>query len=156
MLWVQMSTHNICLYKEVKKKNTGCNLKTTEFLDRALIGICAVIRLNKVITKQTHIWNHRRTKKNYDRGTSLEWPVGKLAGGSNQFYSCETSPKKWKQQTRFYWVCPYKVLDNATLHTHNSLQRAHPFYVQLDRAQSYQRPENIMNTVLDLITALCA
>ena len=36
---IQMSTHNICLYKEVKKKYTGCNLKTTEFLDCALIGV---------------------------------------------------------------------------------------------------------------------
>ena len=41
---IQMSTHNICLYKEVKKKNTGCNLKTTKFLDCSLIGVCAVIR----------------------------------------------------------------------------------------------------------------
>ena len=48
MLWVliwlvdaiQMSTHNICLYKEVKKKYTGSN-KTTEFLDCALIEVCA-------------------------------------------------------------------------------------------------------------------
>ena len=24
---IQMSTHNICLYKEVDKKYTGCNLK---------------------------------------------------------------------------------------------------------------------------------
>ena len=23
---IQMSTHNVCLYKEVKKKYTGCNL----------------------------------------------------------------------------------------------------------------------------------
>ena len=45
---IQMSTHNICLYKEVKKKYTGCNLKTTEFLDCALIGVCAVIRSNTV------------------------------------------------------------------------------------------------------------
>ena len=30
---IQMSNHNICLYKEVKKKYTGCNLKTMEFLD---------------------------------------------------------------------------------------------------------------------------
>ena len=44
-----MSTHNICLYKEVKKKYTGCNLKTTEFLDCALIGVCAVIRSNTVV-----------------------------------------------------------------------------------------------------------
>ena len=43
-----MSTHNICLCTEVKKKYTGCNLKTTEFLDCALIGVCAVIRLNTV------------------------------------------------------------------------------------------------------------
>ena len=45
---IQMSLHNICLYKEVKKKYTGCNLKTTEFLDCALIGVCAVIRSNTV------------------------------------------------------------------------------------------------------------
>ena len=45
---IQMSTHNICLYKDVKKKYTGCNLKSTEFFDCALIGVCAVIRLNKV------------------------------------------------------------------------------------------------------------
>ena len=45
---IQMSTHNICLYKEVDKKYTGCNLKTMEFLDCALIGICAVIRSNTV------------------------------------------------------------------------------------------------------------
>ena len=43
-----MSTHNICLYKEEKKKYTGCNLKTTEFLDCALIGVCVVIRSNTV------------------------------------------------------------------------------------------------------------
>ena len=45
---IQMSTHNICLYKEVKKKYTGYNLKTTEFLDCALIEVCAVIRSNTV------------------------------------------------------------------------------------------------------------
>ena len=43
-----MSTHNICLYIEVKKKYTGCNLKTTEFFDSALIGVCVVIRSNMV------------------------------------------------------------------------------------------------------------
>ena len=43
-----MSTHNICLYKKVDKKYTGCNLKTTELLDCALIGVCAVIRSNTV------------------------------------------------------------------------------------------------------------
>ena len=53
MLWVpvgaiQMSTHNLCLYKEVDIKYTGCNLKTMELLDCALIGVCAVIRSNTV------------------------------------------------------------------------------------------------------------
>ena len=45
---IQMSTHNICLYKEVDKKYTGCNLKTTELLDCALIGVCWVIWLNTI------------------------------------------------------------------------------------------------------------
>ena len=42
---IQMGTHNLCLYKEVDKKYTGCNLKTTELLDCVLIG---VIRSNTV------------------------------------------------------------------------------------------------------------
>ena len=29
---IQMCTNNICLYKEVDKKYTGCNLKTTNCL----------------------------------------------------------------------------------------------------------------------------
>ena len=47
---IQMRTHNnnICLYKKINKKYTGCN-KTTEFHECALIGVCAVIRLNTVI-----------------------------------------------------------------------------------------------------------
>ena len=42
---IQIGTHNICLYKEVDKKYTGCTLKTTELLDCALLGVhvCAVI-----------------------------------------------------------------------------------------------------------------
>ena len=44
---IQMGTHNICLYKEVGKKYTGCNLKTT---DCALaLGVCVVIRSNTVL-----------------------------------------------------------------------------------------------------------
>ena len=34
--WVPIT----CLYKEVDKKYTGCNLKTTELLDRAYRGVC--------------------------------------------------------------------------------------------------------------------
>ena len=36
---IQMGTHNICLYKEVGKTYTGYNLKTTELIDCALIGV---------------------------------------------------------------------------------------------------------------------
>ena len=43
-----MGTHTICLYKEVDKKYIDSNLMTTELLDCALIGACAVIRLNTV------------------------------------------------------------------------------------------------------------
>ena len=46
---LQMGTHNIYLNKVVDKKYTCCNLKTTEFLDCAAIGVCAVIRSNTVI-----------------------------------------------------------------------------------------------------------
>ena len=43
---IQMGTHKICLYKEVDKKYTGCNLKTRELLDCVRIGthVCVVIR----------------------------------------------------------------------------------------------------------------
>ena len=46
-----MGTHNICLYEEVDKNYTGCNLKTTELLECALIGACAVIRSNTVFDR---------------------------------------------------------------------------------------------------------
>ena len=38
---IQMRTHNICLYKKVNKKYTGCNLKTMEINECVLKGICA-------------------------------------------------------------------------------------------------------------------
>ena len=44
-----MGTHNICLYKEVDKKYTNCNLKPMKLFDGALIWVCAVIRSNTVI-----------------------------------------------------------------------------------------------------------
>ena len=47
-----MGTHKICLYKEVDKKYTGCNLKTTKLLGCALIEVCAVIWLNTVCASQ--------------------------------------------------------------------------------------------------------
>ena len=57
---------HICLYQEVKKKYTGCNLKTMEFLDCALIGVCAVIRSNTVYAEslpvQEKIARYRKKK----------------------------------------------------------------------------------------------
>ena len=50
---IQMGTHNTCLYKEIDKKYTGCNLKNMESLDCVLIGVCAVIRSNTV----RNIWS---------------------------------------------------------------------------------------------------
>ena len=47
-----MTTHNICFYKEVDKKYTGCYLKTAELHICALIGLCAVIRSNTVYVLQ--------------------------------------------------------------------------------------------------------
>ena len=48
---IQMDTHNICLYKEADMKYTGCNLNTTELLDCAPIGVCAIIRSNMVCSR---------------------------------------------------------------------------------------------------------
>ena len=45
---IQMSTHNICLYKEVKKKRTLAVIWRL-WNDCALIGVCAVIRSNTVV-----------------------------------------------------------------------------------------------------------
>ena len=45
---IHMSTHNICFYNKSRYKYKGCDLKTTKLLDCALIGVCAVIRLNTV------------------------------------------------------------------------------------------------------------
>ena len=79
MLWVlicdaiQMSTHNICFYKEVRKKYTGCNRSTTEFLDCALIGVCSVIRQNTVDIFL--IFPHAHTKKAIFCGFSLDEPL---------------------------------------------------------------------------------
>ena len=50
---IQMGAHNICLYKEVGKKYSGCNFKTAKLLDCALIGVRAVIRSNTVIVFHT-------------------------------------------------------------------------------------------------------
>ena len=58
-----MSTCNICLYKEVDKKYTGCNLKTMELLDCALIRVCVVIRPNTVLMKFHNVCFHGEIRK---------------------------------------------------------------------------------------------
>ena len=45
---IQISTDNMCLYKEVDIKCTGYDLKTLELPDCALIGACTVINSNTV------------------------------------------------------------------------------------------------------------
>ena len=52
---IQMGTHNICFYEEVDIKYIGCNLKTTELLECALIGACAVIRSNTVVHSDANL-----------------------------------------------------------------------------------------------------
>ena len=42
-----MSIYVICFYKEVDKY-MGCNLKTVYLHDCALVGVCAVIKLNRI------------------------------------------------------------------------------------------------------------
>ena len=49
---IQMVTHNICFYKEVDKKYTDCNLKTTKLRDCVPIGVCEVIMSNTVVCRQ--------------------------------------------------------------------------------------------------------
>ena len=56
---IQIGAHNICRYKEIDKKYTGCNLKTTKMLDCALIGVCAVIRSNTVYLDKYFVWEGR-------------------------------------------------------------------------------------------------
>ena len=45
-----MGAHLNCIdkYKEVDKKYTGYNLRTTKLLDCVLVGVCTVIRSNMV------------------------------------------------------------------------------------------------------------
>ena len=52
-----MGTHNVCLFKEVDKKYTGCNLKTTKMFDCAFIRVCAVIWWNTVYMYLVWIFN---------------------------------------------------------------------------------------------------
>ena len=68
-----MGSHNICLYKEVDKKYTGCNLKTIKLLDCVLIGASAVIWSNtvsNVIIFTLHIRTDDQTVINTTDNTS--------------------------------------------------------------------------------------
>ena len=62
---IQMGTHNICLYKEVDKKYTGCNLKSMELIDCALTGVYVVNRWSMIICSyDLHVngYNHHEEK----------------------------------------------------------------------------------------------
>ena len=69
---------HICLYTEVDKKYTGCNLKATELLDCAFIGVCAVIRSNMVIIKESH----------YLASVSLQGLIKFSFQGVTNFFGC--------------------------------------------------------------------
>ena len=60
-----MGTHNICLYKEVYKNYTGCNLKATELLDCAFIGAGVVIRSNTVFVMSKFMSNRETMHQAY-------------------------------------------------------------------------------------------
>ena len=55
---IHMGTHNICLYNEVDKKYTGCNLMTEELFDCALLRVCSVIKMNTVIYRSCNMSKH--------------------------------------------------------------------------------------------------
>ena len=62
-----MSTHNICLYKEVDKNYTACNLKTTKLPDCVLKGVCAANRSNTVSNNMLfYIKNIKGNEKKID------------------------------------------------------------------------------------------
>ena len=53
-IWIASTTTYAFIRKEVDIKYTGCNLKSAELLDCALIGVCAVIRSNTVFQISYH------------------------------------------------------------------------------------------------------
>ena len=56
---IKMATHNICLYKEVDKNYIDYNLKTTELLDCALIGIaCGNYCICSTLREQTNFYSY--------------------------------------------------------------------------------------------------
>ena len=65
---IQMGTHSICIYKEVAKQYTSCNPKSTELLDCALIGVCAVIRSNTVCNVPSNVPKQHRMRIGICRG----------------------------------------------------------------------------------------
>ena len=85
---IQMGTYNICLYK-VDKNYTSCNTKTTELLDRVLIGVCVVIRSNTLCCG-THSWGASneypqhaflwRTEENYPKHHQIFLSTSPLFG----------------------------------------------------------------------------
>ena len=105
---IQMGIHNICHYKEVDKNYTGCNMKTTKLLDCALIGVCAVIRSNMVLYKETrnvliwHVCPHPGPPSSTCRhfAKKLSWKRAIILIIIGRFY-----PKSNLTYILFYTVC---------------------------------------------------
>ena len=101
LIWIQKGTHNICLYKEVDKNYTGCNLKTTQLLDCALIGACAVIRWNTVFIL---FWVENSPscgamKVQYCKvSLKIKWIRAGLPSGVDNMFDCRSKVGKFESQ----------------------------------------------------------
>ena len=110
-----MVNHNICLYKEIAKKYTGCNLKTMELLDRAHIWICAVIRSNTVHRFTVNLLRVRKPvflkpflSAKTDNSANNEDPVGTaLKESSYQDLHCLRFSFDFKLKS--LWMSKFKI-----------------------------------------------
>ena len=94
-----MGPHNICLYKEVDKKYTGCNHKTMDLLDCAFIGVCVADYLNRgmcgrlfeycllifwrweITCNKVQRWTEKRTRpEGIERSTRTTWSERSVKG----------------------------------------------------------------------------
>ena len=109
---IQMGTHGICLYTEVAKQYTSCNPKSTELLDCALIGVCAVIRSYSELQIRWGIHN-------IFSYFSMKTCCGQ--GLTNPLSSCPGQVQIWLGKWFFYLTCPEKCIEyigNIVLPSH--------------------------------------
>ena len=79
-----MSTHNIRIYEDVKKKYSGCNMKTTEFITKTRLFkyIENFTSKNWKFSDKKLCKNFHISAQNIDCWYSLEPP---RRGGSNEY-----------------------------------------------------------------------